>query len=147
MKMKCFTCKKIKYGMSLPEVLIAVFVFTLVLSSSIKALKNVDDVYKRSEELSIANQVLGTVIEQISNFRDTGGWDFVVSGMKFDSSNVSLITSLGTPSVSVNVNYYKDEFGADIDTLKQISVTLTWISYIGRTQTKSLVTILSKPPE
>ena len=144
--MKTFFKQKIA-GFSLIELLIAIFIFFLLFSGVIRSLATIFTVQKDSRELAVASQILGDVAEKITYMRNTAGWDLIDSStLFFNATTIAELNNLPSSSVSLSVVPYKDKFGADTDTLKQITITLNWTSNKGKAKTEAFTMVLSKPP-
>lgn len=134
-------------GFSLIELMISIFIFFFIFSGVMRGLATIVSVQKDSRELSIASQILGDVAEKIIYMRNTAGWEVInSSSLYFDSSTIAELNSLPSGSLNVAVVPYKDVSGADIDTLKKVTITLNWVSRNGKTKSEVFETVLSKPP-
>ncbi|MBN2143901.1 MAG: prepilin-type N-terminal cleavage/methylation domain-containing protein [Candidatus Aureabacteria bacterium] len=147
MKTAPISFKRVLRGFSLVELMIAIFVFLVIFSWVMKGLSNIVQVQKQSQELAIASQILGDVTEKICYLRSTGGWDMIeTSTLSFTSSTVAELTSLKNASVNATVVPYKDQYGADVPTLKKVALVLNWISQNGVAKSETFQIVLSKPP-
>ena len=134
-------------GFSLLELMIAIFIFFLLFSGVMKSLSTILNVQKDSHELAIASQILGDITEKIIHLRNTAGWDMIDSSiLYFNASTVAELSSLSMSSVNVAVVPYKNPSGVDIETLKKVTVTVSWTSHSGKAKSEVFETVLSKPP-
>jgi type II secretory pathway pseudopilin PulG len=134
-------------GLTLIEIMVSVFVFLMVFAVLTKTLQNIRQIQLKSHELSIASQIFAEVTEQIMYMRDTGGWNMIETGsLLFNGNNVHKLNELDNSNLNVNVQHYKDKNNVGVDTLKQVTVNLSWDSADGNNYSESCVTILSQPP-
>ena len=130
-----------KQGFSLVEVLMGLFVMSLIFifvysSVNFTSLVGAD----MQEQAKVAN-VLETAAEKIMAMR-TSSFSSIVTGISYTSTDIPLMTEFISPSMSIQVSSY----GGDAS-LKLVSITFSWqpVSKKG-VKSQTLKTLISEPP-
>lgn len=131
--------RKVQPGFTIVELMIALFVASLVIAgyvgANILAQKNTEEMNERTVAIQDANQV----IERMRNVSNTENWDFPEDTVAAYPHGAAVTGFNNLINESVIVSYEN----TNEDPL-HVTVTVTWTSYGGRAHTETVETHITQ---
>jgi prepilin-type N-terminal cleavage/methylation domain-containing protein len=130
---------KSQTGFTIIELMIALFVLSLLvvgyIGANVMAQRNTEDMNERTVAIQDANRV----IEQIRDASNTEGWDFPADTVAAypDGASVGGFEHLSDEVVTVS---YDDPNGDPL----HVAIAVTWTSYTGRVHTETVETYITQ---
>ncbi|EKD26626.1 MAG: hypothetical protein ACD_79C01091G0002 [uncultured bacterium] len=137
---------KNKAGLSLVEILVAVFIFSIVFLATLEALKYSSFLVSSQEQTAIANSILTEVAEDILllDYASVNVGNMSANYNSGGSKEPDKLKDLNDSSITVSVSDADSDVGTN---LKKIIITVTWTGPYGKASSPKSATIYRSRPK